>query len=153
MPGPRYPEPAAIAARAGKGIPRMTQVKLVEAARSYSVSAIKFLAATLEDGDMTPAVRLRAAEILLDRGWGKAAQSVSVEVRDANPGGVLAMSIMERVAQLKAAASLPGTVELEPSDARIITDEDDGLDHLAAKPVEPITPDSAPATDKPEDLL
>jgi hypothetical protein len=126
----------------------MTQVKLVEAARSYSVAAVKFLAGALEDPDLPPAVRLRAAEILLDRGWGKAAQSVSVEVRDANPGGVLAMSIMERVAQLKAAASIPGTVELEPSDARVITDEDDGLDHLAAKPVEPITP-----SDSPEDLL
>jgi hypothetical protein len=150
MPGPRYPEPVTkaenrLVSSRVKALNNMTPVKLVEIARNYSVKSVQFLAATLEDPDMPPAVRLRAAEILLDRGWGKAAQSVSVEVRDANPGGVLALSIMERVAQLKAAASVPGTVELEPSDAQVITDEDDGLDHLAAKPVEPI--------ETPEDLL
>ena len=129
---------------------KLTPFKLVALAREHSDAAIRFLVSAMEDPDMPPPVRLRAAEVLLDRGWGKAAQSVSVDVKDSTPSGVLGLSIMERVAQLKAASNAPGTVDLEPSEAQIITD--DPVDTNYERPEKNVTA-TAPAAENHEDLL
>lgn len=132
---------------------KMTPFRLVALAREHSSRALNILVELMEDPEMPPPVRLRAAEVLLDRGWGKAAQSIAVDVKDSTPSGVLGLSIMERVAQLKAAAANPGTVELEPSEARVINDDDEP-EHEQAKP-EPknVTPTPAPSPENHEELL
>ena len=47
-----------------------------EAARAHTAAAIKRLATEMEDGD-TSSARIRAAEVLLDRGWGKTVQPIA----------------------------------------------------------------------------
>jgi hypothetical protein len=48
--------------------------KVREAARAFTDEAIAVLGAALKSDD--PRVAMKAAEVLLDRGWGKAAQPV-----------------------------------------------------------------------------
>lgn len=54
-----------------------------EMARTYTLQAITTLAMIMRDNDEQSASRVRAAEALLDRGWGKATQPISGE--DGNP--------------------------------------------------------------------
>ncbi len=48
-----------------------------EAAREHTAAAMETLAAIMNDAAQPPAARVRAAELLLDRAWGKARQLVS----------------------------------------------------------------------------
>ena len=48
-------------------------------ARSHTESAIKCLAGIMNQSEAAPAARVAAANALLDRGWGKAAQPVTGE--------------------------------------------------------------------------
>jgi len=50
-------------------------------ARSYTESAIKTLAGVMQQPEAPPAARVSAATALLDRGWGKPAQTVDMTVR------------------------------------------------------------------------
>jgi hypothetical protein len=52
-----------------------TKVKLV--AREHTESAIRVLAKIMNDEDLISSVRVTAANSLLDRGWGKPAQTIS----------------------------------------------------------------------------
>ena len=45
-------------------------------ARGHTRTALKVLVGIMRSDDATPAVRLSAANALLDRGWGKAAQPI-----------------------------------------------------------------------------
>jgi hypothetical protein len=54
-------------------------------ARSYSKTAIKTLAGIMMEEHNPPAARVKAAEILLDRGWGKPKQHVDLEGLDHAP--------------------------------------------------------------------
>lgn len=51
-------------------------------ARTYTAQALKRIGQILDDDAAPPAVVLRAAEVIFDRGWGKPAQTVAVEVTD-----------------------------------------------------------------------
>ncbi len=51
-------------------------------ARTYTAQALKRIGQILDDETAPPAVVLRAAEVIFDRGWGKPAQTVAVEVTD-----------------------------------------------------------------------
>ena len=53
-----------------------TDPRVRDAAREYTERAIAVLGAALEDEDRK--VQIRAAEVLLDRGWGKPAQAVTL---------------------------------------------------------------------------
>ena len=46
-------------------------------ARSHTRSAIKTLAGVMNSADATPAARVAAANAILDRGWGRAPQSIT----------------------------------------------------------------------------
>jgi len=51
------------------------EAKVREAARQHTEAAIAVLAAALEDPDKR--IQIKAAEVLLDRGWGKPTQPLS----------------------------------------------------------------------------
>ena len=51
---------------------------VVAAARGHSVEAVEILAGIMRNGDSDSA-RVRAAEILLNRGWGSAPQTIAIE--------------------------------------------------------------------------
>lgn len=50
-------------------------------ARAHTGTALKTLAGIMQQDDAPPAARVSAAQALLDRGWGKAAQTVDMNVR------------------------------------------------------------------------
>ena len=52
-----------------------TKVKL--AARAHTETSINVLARLMNDEEIAPSVRVTAANSLLDRGWGKPAQTIS----------------------------------------------------------------------------
>jgi len=52
-------------------------------ARSYTESALKTLAGIMQQPEAPPAARVSAAVALIDRGWGKPAQTVDMTVRKA----------------------------------------------------------------------
>jgi hypothetical protein len=52
----------------------LTEVRSL--ARSHSRTAVRVLVSIMRSDDATPAVRLSAANAILDRGWGKTAQPI-----------------------------------------------------------------------------
>jgi hypothetical protein len=52
-------------------------IDLRSLARSHTETAVRVLAGIMEQPSSADAARVRAAEALLDRGWGKAVQAVS----------------------------------------------------------------------------
>jgi hypothetical protein len=69
-----------------------------EAARTYTSEAIKTLAKLLRSGP--PAVRVRAAEALLNRAWGTPTQGVELSGPGGTPMSMEAMSHEERDARI-----------------------------------------------------
>ncbi len=55
--------------------------ELREAARVKTVEALEVLAAVMRDDKAAPAARVSAATAILDRAWGKPAQSLQVDDR------------------------------------------------------------------------
>ena len=62
-------------------------------ARSHTRTALRVLVGIMRSDDATPAVRLSAANAILDRGWGKAAQPVE----NGEDGAVESIHRVERV--------------------------------------------------------
>jgi hypothetical protein len=66
-----------------------------ELAREHTEEAIRTLAAIMQDGKEPAAARVRAAECLLDRGWGRAEMTANVklpkDVRDLSREELLAI--------------------------------------------------------------
>jgi hypothetical protein len=74
-------------------------------ARTYTAQALKRIGQILDDETAPPAVVLRAAEIVFDRGWGKPAQTVAVEVTDTrSPEQLTRDELAERAAAILAGA-------------------------------------------------
>lgn len=95
-----------------------TPQHIVNISRSYSTKALKTLAEVMEDSSQPVIARVRCAEILLERGYGKAPQAVLVAdaTSDAQRTGIHALSIMDRIAQLREAKDGPVTTDLEASE-------------------------------------
>ena len=103
-------------------------------AREHTVDAIMKLVDLMNgklpdsnDGDpqgVPPAVQLRAAELLIERGYGKAPQAILLrDDTGSNSSSVHAIPIMERIAQLKAARDAQGSVtDLEASELTVVED-------------------------------
>lgn len=60
------------------GRPRET-AELRELARQYTTEAIQTLVSIMQDKDASPTARCAAANALLDRGFGRATQGLSIE--------------------------------------------------------------------------
>jgi hypothetical protein len=99
------------------------------AARMHTVAAVQKLVDLMEgrlpkdtalsDGQGVPAaVQLRAAELIIERGYGKSPQAILLrDDSSANSTSTHAIPIMERIAQLKAARDQLGSVtDLEASE-------------------------------------
>ena len=56
-------------------------VEIRSLARSHTSKALKVLKEIMENADIQAAARVSAAVALLDRGWGKPAQTVDMTVR------------------------------------------------------------------------
>lgn len=91
---------------------------IVELARRYTAKSIQTLGDTLVDDTAPVAVRIKCAEILLDRAYGKAPQAVLVAdaAGEAAKLGVHALPILERIRMLKEAKDGPVTTDLEASE-------------------------------------
>lgn len=53
-----------------------TLIEIRSLARSHTKTALRVLVGIMRSDDATPAARLSAANAILDRGWGKAAQPI-----------------------------------------------------------------------------
>jgi hypothetical protein len=145
-----------------------TPQQLVELARRYTLPALKEIAGlagvepqwTLPklrvldkfgnlvevDQEVPPAVRLKALEILLDRGYGKAPQSIAVTA-DASASDLVKLTIEERIAAIKRDRENRGnTTDLEASEIVEVEPEPE-------KPQVNVTPPPAPPETKAEDFL
>ncbi len=71
----REPAPVRLPAR-GKTSRARTLTEIRSLARSHTRTAIRVLVGVMRSEDATPAARVSAANAILDRGWGKAAQPV-----------------------------------------------------------------------------
>jgi hypothetical protein len=98
------------------------------------------------DIPIPPAVQLRAAEVILERGWGKSPQAMLLQTEEKTADGVHAMPIMQRIIAIKAAREQQGsTIDLEAAAARL-TDEDGFVrDEQPDEPMD-VTPTSSAAT-------
>ncbi|WP_354226456.1 hypothetical protein [Bradyrhizobium sp. F1.4.3] len=63
-----------LAARKASKARTLTEIRSV--ARSHTRTAINVLVGIMRSNDATPAARVSAANAILDRGWGKAAQPI-----------------------------------------------------------------------------
>jgi hypothetical protein len=59
--------------------PRYLMGPLEQLARTYTDKAIHTLGSLMNNDIMPPIIRMRCAEILLDRGWGKPTEQVHVD--------------------------------------------------------------------------
>lgn len=80
-------------------------VEVSKAAKEYTPESMKFLGKVLRDEKESTAARLKAVEILLDRGWGRPAQTLNVrrilDYSDLTDEELLALA---RGAEIQAAA-------------------------------------------------
>lgn len=67
-----------------------TPLEIKSLARAHTVTAIKTLAGIMQQTEAPPAARVQAAQALLDRGWGKAAQIIAGD----EDGGPLQVSVV-----------------------------------------------------------
>ena len=66
-----------VAKRASKRTPKARAVTEIRSlARSHTRTAVRALVCIMRSDDATPAVRISAANAILDRGWGKTAQPI-----------------------------------------------------------------------------
>lgn len=117
---------------------------LVDAARRHTFRSLSIIVQIMEDPEVSMAIRLRAAEIVLERGYGKAPQAVLVGTESVGPEGVQAIPIIERIMALRAAKDRGPVVDLENSEARPIED--------GGRPLNPQDAE-APTRAYPEDLI
>ena len=75
-----------------------------ELAKQYTPEAIETLAEIMNNTDATPAARVAAANALLDRGWGKPDQAVSIE------HGQSLLSILDEIERRSELKTIEGEV-------------------------------------------
>ena len=94
--------------------------ELVRLAQHYTKAALKTIVGIMENEELPAAVRLRAAELVLERGYGKAAQAILVGQDGTLPEGSQMIPLVDRIIALRQAKDLgAGTdIELLPSEAR-----------------------------------
>ncbi|WP_434057830.1 hypothetical protein [Bradyrhizobium japonicum] len=77
----------------GKTSRARTLTEIRSLARSHSRTAIRVLVGIMRSEDATPAARVSAANAILDRGWGKAAQPVE-------NGEDVALELIDRIERI-----------------------------------------------------
>src|SRR5215471_12841120 len=92
-------------------------------ARKFTVEALETLAHVMRQPKAPPAARVMAANALLDRGWGKAAQLVAVD-------GEVRQLVEVKLNVVQASHALPKT---EPIDAQPNDIKDLGADTICVR--------------------
>jgi hypothetical protein len=106
----RLADPAAVGRIAsGKTMVEALPLRIVNLARTYSIQALETLVEIMQSPQTPAAVRIKCVEIILDRGYGKAHQSVSVHDNTADKTGLAAIPILERVKAILEARTVGGT--------------------------------------------
>ena len=99
----------------------MGTYELVQLARKHTPSAMRRIVALMDDAASPPAVQLRAAELVIERGYGKSAQSITIEDNTSTQVGARVLSIAERIIMLKMAQERGGqTLDLENSQLKLV---------------------------------
>lgn len=80
-----------------------------DAARAHTAEALATLVEVMRSREATPGVRLAAAEALLDRGWGRPAVAVAVDVSEAELPAVDVSALREAAAGALAALAERGS--------------------------------------------
>ena len=111
------PEIASMNKRRGAIFRNRSPEILVKLAREQTVKAIETLVKILGDLEQPGAVRVRAAELLLERGWGKTPQQIILTDPEGQLG-IAGIPILERIAAIKAAHSGGETIDLEASELK-----------------------------------
>lgn len=89
---------------------------IVNLARTHTINAVKTMVALMMDKEQAGTVRLRAAEILIERGYGKSPVALYISANDGDKAGVHGQSILDRVQGILAAREMDGdTIDLEAS--------------------------------------
>jgi len=105
-----------------------TYSNVVRASRVWSLRAVQTLAAIMEDAEVRPEARIKAAEALLDRALGKAPQHLDISTdlpAKQLTDDALRMAAAEILSRLPAGAVLelePAKPEAEPIEAEIVED-------------------------------
>ena len=85
-----------------------------ELAKAYTEAAIQTLGSIMSGDDQPAAARVKAAECLLDRAWGKSESTVNVktvnDVRDLSTAEILAALAANGIAGSQAGSDGPGPV-------------------------------------------
>ncbi|MDD1530057.1 hypothetical protein C7U92_21915 [Bradyrhizobium sp. WBOS7] len=85
-------EPSPLPATKARPRAARTPTEIRALARGHTKAALKVLVGIMRNDEATPAVRLSAANAILDRGWGKAAQPI-----ESGEEGVETVHRVERV--------------------------------------------------------
>jgi hypothetical protein len=116
-----------------------TPQHIVNLSRSFSVGAIKTLSDIMEDDSQPVVARIRCAEVLLERAYGRAPQAMVISsANDAAKSGIHALPILERIAQLRQAKELPATTDLEASDVQELPATEESCPDLTSSDASPI---------------
>ncbi len=84
-------------------------------ARAHTSEAIEVLVKVMGDPDAAPSARVGAATALLDRGWGKPAQTINANLGEQDSFGEMLRRISERnLARLKASTASEHAAFLPP---------------------------------------
>ena len=99
------------------GRPRMTdeQRQALEMLRAATPTAVQYVLDTVQDAEAKPEIRLRCAEIILDRVYGKAAQPIAAEVREA-PETMTLDEMMQAAAMLAGGVAQIGCTDAADGD-------------------------------------
>ena len=86
--------------RNASGRPKIYRT-VVDLARKRTVRALKTLTEIMEDATADAGARVKAASVLLDRGWGKAPQTLNINTAQKKPREMSLEEIERRLAELQ----------------------------------------------------
>lgn len=94
--------------------------QIINLARQYTVDSVRMLVKLMKDEKQPGAVRAKCAEIIIERGYGKAAQAITIEDNSLLGAGAQALSIAEKIVALRMAQDRGATIDLENSQLKLV---------------------------------
>lgn len=104
-----------VAARRRRILHHRDPLVIINLARNHTTNAIKTLADLMMDPEQPGPVRVRSAEILIERGYGKAPVALHISSNDGNEVDGQPMSIEEKIRGIMAARGVGEIIDLEAS--------------------------------------
>ena len=101
--------------------PRLTvelKATLAETAKRYTVDALQTIVTVMKDGRQTGTARTNAANILLDRGWGKAPQTLEHTGKNGEPIKIETLSELELARRIAFALELGARAKAAPAEEK-----------------------------------